>query len=140
MRRAHGSNRRRGRSRGRSPDALSASSGGEIDEHSGGAAWLSLNAATARITVKCTRPAGPGAGARSAGISARVRDVREARELSGPCCARGLADRAGGGALAADPLAGREELYVQDPGWVSLLATLQRARHCADVQTRDQRV
>ena len=50
----------------------------------------------------------------------------------------GLAADARGRAVAADPLARRQDLHVQDPPRLSLLAALEPAGHRADVQGHDR--
>ena len=60
--------------------------------------------------------------------AASVRDLRAARELPRQGRSRGLAADARGRAVAAYPLGRRQDLHVQDPPRLSLLATARTSR------------
>ena len=71
-------------------------------------------------------------------LAAPVRHLREARQLSGQARSRRLPARARGRPVAADAVAGRQDLHVHDPQRLPLLAALERAGHRPDLQVLDR--
>ena len=67
-----------------------------------------------------------------------VRDLREPRHVSGQARPGGIARGAGGRGGGADPDRRRDDVYVQDPSRLPLLATVERARHGSHLQVDDR--
>ena len=110
---------------GGSPQAITIADGKAwvtVDEQSIAPSRGAPDGGTLRIV---SRPTCPPWTRRSAAIPASVRDLRSAPELPRQGGSRGLAADPRGRSVAARPLARRQNLHVQDPSRLSLLATLE---------------